>query len=354
MNCVNFNQEENYIKDFLDLPKKLYTRKDNMEDTESIRKLLLNNHPLSNYFTLNKYLIYKNKEAVARFIITEYPDDKDICYIGFFECIKDNKVAKFLFNEAEKIAKEKKYKKIVGPVDASFWIKYRLKINHFEKRPYTGEPYNLKYYFNMFKDNKYKVVDHYVSNYFDKKNHEYTNVKYTEHYNEFTKLGYEIIQPKIKDFDKCIEEIYNMIMILYSDFPVFKAIKKEDFIKLFSSYKKIINMSMVRMAYYKKQPVGFFISIPNYNNIVYDLNLKKIVKVLKIKKNPKEYIMLYMGVLKEHKGLGKAIVYEINEELKRQRKSGIGALMRDGKITQTYSEEIVNFQYEYVLLEKKV
>ena len=357
MNCIRFNQEENYVKDFLDLPKKLYTKKDNMEDYDSTKKLLLNLHPLSNYFNLNKFIIYKNKEVVGRFVITEYPDDKEICYIGFFECVKDNKVAKLIFSEAEKFAKEKKYKKIVGPVDASFWIKYRLKINQFDKRPYTGEPYNLKYYFNMFKDNKYKVCDHYVSNYFDKVNYKYSNEKYNKHYEEFTKLGYEIVKPKVKDFDKCIEEIYKMIMKLYSDFPTFKKIDKKDFIELFSSYKKIINMSMVRMAYFKGKAVGFFISIPNYYNRVYQVSWKEPLHILHIlfeKVFPRGYVMLYMGAMPEHQGLGKAIVYEINEELKRQKKPGIGALMRDGKITQTYSQDIVNLQYEYVLLEKKI
>ena len=354
MDCIKFNHEDNYINDFLKLPKKLYNNHNNMEDYNSTKKLLLDEHPLSKYFKLNKFLIYKNKEVVGRFIITEYLDEKKVCYIGFFECINDNKVARFLFNEAEKFAKEKKYKKIIGPVDASFWIKYRLKINIFNKRPYTGEPYNLDYYFKLFKNNKYKVIEHYTSNFFDKISHDYSNSKYIEHYSEFNKLGYKIVKPNINDFDKCIEEIYKMIMNLYSDFPIFKSINKDDFIGLFSNYKKIINMSMVRMAYYKGNAVGFFISIPNYNNRVYHLNFCNILKILTIRRKPKEYIMLYMGVLKEHQGLGKALVYEITEELKKQRTNGIGALMRDGKITQKYSEEIIDFQYEYVLMERTI
>ena len=64
-----------------------------------------------------------------------------------FESVWNHSI-KVSFN-AYKFAKEKWYKKIVGPVDASFWNKYRLKINLFDKRPYTGEPYNLKYYFNL-------------------------------------------------------------------------------------------------------------------------------------------------------------------------------------------------------------
>ena len=354
MKCIRFTNEEKYINDFLLLPTKIYKRKNNMEDKENVKKFLLEKHVLSKYFKLNKFLIYKNDDVVGRFIITEYDDDKKTCYIGFFECIKDNKVAKLIFKEAENFAKEKGYKKIVGPVDASFWNKYRLKINNFNKLPYTGEPYNIDYYYKMFLDNKYKVIEHYVSNYFDKKNINYNNQKYIDHSNEFKSLGYEIIKPNIKDFDKCIEETYEMIMNLYSDFPVFKSIAKEDFIELFKSYKKIINMSMVRMAYYNKKPVGFFISIPNYNNRVYNATITKLPGIIKTKNNPDEYIMLYMGVLKQHQGLGKAIVHEINEELKRQRKSSVGALMKDGKVTQTYSKDIIGLQYEYVLLERKV
>ena len=353
MKCIKFTNEENYINDFINLPKKLYTKKDNMEDPDTIKRLLLEEHPLSKDFNLNKFLIYKNDKVVGRFIITEYPDDKKTCYIGFFECINDKKVAKYLFNEAEKFAKEKKYKKIVGPVDASFWIKYRLKINKFE-RPYTGEPYNLKYYYKLFTDNKYKVIEHYTSQVYEKVDETYSNKKFNEHFKEFDKLGYKIIKPKIEDYDKCMNEVYDLITTLYSDFPIFKNLTRESFLEVYKSFKSIINMDMVRMAYYKDEAVGFYISIPNYNNIVYHLNILNILKILKIRNHPKSYVMLYMGVKKEHTGLGKALVYSIVEELKKSHLPSIGALSRDGKINQNYAKEKISSRYEYVLLERNI
>ena len=352
MQLVNFKQEKEYIKDFLDLPKKLYSNKNNMENPKTIESLLLNTHPLNKYFKLNKFLVYKNNIIVGRFIITEYPDDKDICYLGFFECIKDNKVANFIFNNAFNFAKKKKYKKIIGPVDASFWNKYRLKINLFDKLPYTGEPYNLDYYYKMFLNNKYKVIEHYVSNIFEKVDESYYNEKFTKHYKEFKKLGYEIIKPQKKDFNKCIEEIYYLIMDLYSSFPTFKKIKKEDFIKIFSSYKTIVNMNMIRMAYYKGKAVGFCISVPNYQNKVYHLTLSNISKIFWIRKHPKEYVMPYLGADRNHKGLGKAIAYSITEELKKNHLPSINALIRDGNINIKYGEDKITNQYEYVLLER--
>lgn len=353
MKIIKFTKEEDSINKFIELPKRLYTKDDLMEDSHTMEEILKEVHPLSNDFKLNKFLVEKNNEIVGRFIITEYPDDKKTCYIGFFECINDSKVANFLFKEAENYAKEKGYKKIVGPVDASFWIKYRLKINKFEK-PYTGEPYNLDYYFKLFKENKYKVCDHYTSQVYEKVDETYSNKKFDEHYEEFSKLGYKIIKPKMEDFAKCMSETYDLITVLYSDFPIFKKISKEAFLKLYESYKKIINMDMVRMAYYKDKPVGFYISIPNYHNIVYQLNIKNILKVLWQRKHPKGYVMLYMGVDQEHKGLGKALVYSIVEELKKSHLPSIGALAHDGKINQNYASEVINSRYEYVLLERKI
>lgn len=357
MKLIKFDQETNYINDFINITKELYNNKNNTESVNTIKQFLNNNHPLSKYFKLNKFLVYKNDKAVGRFIITEYPDDKKVCYLGFFECINDKKVSKFIFDEAYNFAKEKNYKKIIGPVDASFWNKYRLKINLFDKRPYTGEPYNKEYYYKMFLDNKYKVIEHYVSNIFEKVDESYNNPKFTAHFKEFTKLGYEIVKPKMKDFDKCIEEIYYLIMDLYSTFPTFKPIDKEDFITIFSSYKKIINMNMVRMAYYKGQAVGFCISIPNYYNRVYQLSWKQPLHLLHImyeRKFPREYIMPYLGASHEHKGLGKAIAYSIAEELKKNNLPSINALIRDGNINLKYGEDKITDQYEYVLLERNI
>ncbi len=353
METIKFDKEDKYVEDFLKLVTKLYDKNDNMEDVDNMRSILLEKHPLSKYFKLDKFLIYNENEVVGRFAITRYPDDKDTCYIGFFECINDKEVAKELFSSASKFAKEKGYKNIVGPVDASFWIKYRLKINKFEK-PYTGEPYNKDYYFDLFKDNGYVVKEHYVSNRYDTVDESYKNPKFKEHYDEFIKLGYEIVKPKDSDFDKCMKEVYKMVSDLYNDFPIYKDVKEKDFLEVFKSFKKIINMDMVRMAYFKGEPVGFYISVPNYNNIVYHLNPVNIAKILKIRKKPKDYVMLYMGVEKGHTGLGKALVYSIMLELMESNLPSIGALARDGKINAKYASEMIDSQYEYVLLGKEV
>jgi len=350
---VKFTDEKQYIKDFCDLPKKIYGPKDNMEDPDSMKKILLGHHPLSKYFKLDKFLVYDEDKAVGRFIITTYENDRT-AYFGFYECLNSDEYAKFLFDEAYKFAKEGPYDTMLGPVDASFWIKYRLKINRFDIQPYTGEPYNRDYYFDQFKNNGFVVKEHYISNEFRSVDESYVNEKFEQRYEEFLKLGYTIESPKTEDFEKTIDEVYRLVTDLYSDFPVFKDVKIEDFREVFMSYKTIMNMSMTKIAYYNGEAVGFYVSVPDYGNIVYHLNPVNIAKILKIRKKPAKYVMLYMGVDQKHRGLGKAIVYAIMKELMASGLPSIGALARDGKVTQDYAHDEVTDVYEYVLLERSL
>ncbi len=288
---------------------------------------------------------------LGRFIITKYTDDEN-AYIGFYECINDDCVAKELFDTAYSFCKNNKFKSIVGPVDSSFWIKYRLKINKFDLPPYSGEPYNLEYYLKQFEDNGFKICEHYTSQIYKVLSGDFKNDKFEEHYKEFIAKGYKIIKPDAKDIDKTIDEIYDLIIVLYSDFPIFKYVSKEDFKENFKGLTQIVNMELVRMAYYDNKAVGFYISIPNYSNLICNINIIKLLKILKIKNKPNDYVMLYMGVDQNHKGLGKALSKSISDELNELKKPSIGALIRDGKINQNYASEVIEDKYEYVLLSK--
>ena len=353
MKLVKVGTEKSNIKKFVDFPKRLYSSKDNMESASQMKSLLEGTHPLSKYFDLDAYLILRDDVTAGRFAITTYPDDTT-AYLGFFECINDKEVSSFLFSEAEKIAKEKKCSVIIGPVDASFWLKYRLKINNFDLPPYTGEPYNKDYYLELFQNSGYEISEHYTSSAFRSVGEDYINEKFENRYKEFLAQGYKIESPKAEEYEKAVEEVYTLITELYSDFPIYKNVSKEDFCEMFKSYKTIMNMSMTKMAYYNGKAVGFYISLPDYGNRVYHAGLLDIPGILKTRKHPDRYVMLYMGVDQKHRGLGKALVYAIMKELMQSGLPSIGALARDGKVTQNYAEEEKTSIYEYVLLKHEL
>lgn len=354
MNCIHFTNEEKYINDFIKLTKKLYSKYDNMEDAKDMKALLKGEHPLSGYFKLYPFVVYDNKQVVGRFGITVYPNDTT-AYLGFYECVDRDEVAKVIFTEAEAFAEKLGCRRMEGPVDASFWIKYRMKINLFDRLPYTGEPYNKEYYLKQFTDNGFRVSQHYTSNIYEPLEPENKDPLYDNRLAMFQEKGYEIKSPDIKDYDVILGQLYKLLTELYSDFPIYKDLSEEDFRKVFNNYRYILNLSMVKMAYYKEQPVGFLVSVPDYGNKVYHLNNPmNLLKIFKLKKKPKQYVMLYMGVDQSHRGLGKALVGSIMEELRMNGLPSIGALARDGKITQKYGSDYIEQLYEYVLLEKSI
>ncbi|PKM52659.1 MAG: hypothetical protein CVV02_00555 [Firmicutes bacterium HGW-Firmicutes-7] len=350
---VLFNKEEKYVNDFLALPMSLYSKENIMQNKEEERSLLLSQHPLSKYFVLYKMLVYEKDQVVARGILTLYPEDEN-GYFGFFEA-KEGDYATMLFTLAEKICRDKEIKKIIGPVSSSFWITYRQKTNQFGYRPYTSEPYNMPYYKELWLKNGFEVGGRWVSNYYDIIQKDDQNEKCNARLSAFLKKGYEIVSPKKKNFEKCMSEIYDLIVELYCDFPVFKKIDRKDFMKLFSSFRTIIDFSMVKMAYYNGEAVGFFIGIPNYSNSLYGkITLQMLIEIFIKRRRSDVYIMLYMGVKKEHLSLGNAITQTIIERLKKKKAFCYGALIKEGKVTEHYVEDKIKEQYEYLLYEKMV
>ena len=353
--AISFDHESRQIKDFIDLPKTLYSKK-YMTANETIeRQLLLGKHPLSKYFKLKKHVVYDEADnPVARFILTEYKNDENL-YFGFFESIDDDGVAKLVFDTVLAYAKKHKYKKIVGPLNASFWLGYRLKIDNFNKRSYFLEPYNKPYYLRLFQDNGYKVSDRYTSDFFSRNPiHESkrNKTKFVKNYAKFSSAGYTINNVSPATFNKSLREIYEMFSELYSNFPTYKPIDWVDFKKLFDNLKPLLDFKLVKIAYYDNRPVGFVVAFPNHYNLISNLTPINKLRIALKRIRSKSHVIMYMGVRRGHEGLGRAMMKPIIKQMYLQVSSVIGALIHEGTPTSEYMKEAVNDKYHYALLER--
>ena len=166
--------------------------------------------------------------------------------------------------------------------------------------------------------------------------------------------GYVIRNTTSKTFDIDIQNIYKLLTKVYSNFPLYKNISKDQFIKIFGPLRYVLDFEMVKVVYKDEELTGFFIAIPNYGNLLYNINLINLIKIKKIKRNCKDYILLYTGIGKEHLGLGSAMAEIIKQELSNRQCKSIGALIHEGKVTNNYYKELMIDKYEYVLLEKNL
>lgn len=343
--------DKKHLKEFLELPKRLYGSNELMQNKTDEAALISGTHILSKYFRVTPILVCCGKRAVSRAAVTVYPDDKT-AYIGLFESEDNSAAAKLLFDTAVRAAKENSAAELMGPVDCSFWIKYRLKTNYFGK-PYTGEPYNKEYYLRLWEENGFYSYQKYFSNHYMTVENDKDCEKYAERLAGALSAGYEIKSADPESFDGTLREVYSLLIELYSSFPAYKRITESEFCALFSYLKSVLDYSMVKMAYYNKKAVGFFISVPNFGNTVYGkISLRKLLKILLEKRKPHAYVMLYMGVDSGHRGLGKALAESIREELKKCGVPSVGALIRSGNINKDYMSQLIDFEYEYVLLKR--
>lgn len=352
LNVITFTGEEHYIRKFLELPDKLYSRKEIMQKPEEERQILTGTHILSHYFTVFPFLVLDEKDTpVSRALLTVYPDDTD-AFLGFFESENNEEAVSLLLQKAEETARAQRCCRIVGPVDTSFFIRYRFKVSCFD-HTYTGEPCNKEYYAALWQKAGYEISEKYYSNHYRIVERSHSNPFYASRLAGKLQEGYRIVSPTKETVDSALNEVYDLLIELYRDFPAYKRITREEFVSLYSYLKRLIRYPMVKMAYYQEQAVGFFISIPDYQNMVYQkLTPLNILRILFTRTKPKSYVMLYMGIDSAHHGLGKAMAEAIKEELSACGLPSVGALIRQGNVNKDYFKELIDYEYEYVLLSR--
>jgi hypothetical protein len=352
---VKFDNEPACRKDFLHLPETLYRKWELTQNRREEEALLAGTHVLSQYFTLDKFIVYSASRACARCIVTTYPDDP-AAYIGFFECIRDTECSRTLFNAVHAFLAQKGYRRIVGPVDSSFWIKYRLKVDRFENGPYVSEPYNKPYYLELFTDSGYEIAERYISNAYGRLPLlRYENQKYAGRYERLCSKGYRIVSPGGSEFNDALKAVYSLLMELYRDFPVFKPLSEDAFLEQYRYFAKILDFSMVKIAFFQDEPVGFFVGVPDYKNTLNrKITLLTLINVFFKKLRAGRYVMLYAGVKQGHEGLGGAMLHSLMDTVRRRRATSVGALIKAGNFTGKYADDRIESTYSYVLLSRKL
>ena len=342
-------------EDFLSVPAKLYSQKTIQQNMKEEREILYSTHPLSRHFSNEVVVVYDGNEPLARALITFYQAESQ-AYIGYYECINSSEVSKLLFDEVTKrVAEHEHIAKIIGPYNASFWLRYRLKLDQFDQAPYMGEPCNKSYYKEQFVANGYVQTQTYVSNEYKFR----INPKLATEYNNATRranqLRYVIKSPKKREFTSVLSNAYELFSSLYSDFPGYQTITKQEFIDSFQGFQDILNYSFVKFAYLNDELAGFAVAFPDYGNLLYRPMTKlNTLRILLRRFRARRYIIIYLGVLPQHAGLSKALVRPLIVSAILRGAKILGALALEDKKTASYAKSLIGKQYTYGLFEKNI
>jgi len=205
---------------------------------------------------------------IAAFVSTKYTNKGDTYPVGscgFFDCIDDQSAANLLFDTAKTWLQQNGMEAMDGPVNFGERDKWwGLMVEGFDEEPMYGISFNPRYYEKLFEG--YGFQNYYNQYYYTLEAYGTLSDKYRERHARFaSKPDYSarhVDKGNLKKFAKDFSAIYNLAWAQHNEG---KEISYEAALKLFNKMKPIMDEKLVWFAYYKEEPIGMWINIPDLN-----------------------------------------------------------------------------------------
>lgn len=229
---------------------------------------------------------------------------------GFFECINEQAAANMLFDQARDWLKERGMEAMDGPInfgDRDRW--WGCLMDGFEIEPNYQCNYNFPYYNELFEGYGFEVYFKqftFIRNTFDPFHPRI--MQKADILNKDDDYHFEHL--RLKNLPKYTEDfrlVYNKAWANHDGVP---EMSEEQSKAIMKSMKPIIDEKIIWFAYYKGDPVAFYINLPEVNQIFKHVNgkLDWIGKAKfvwhKWRKTNKKMLGLVFGVAPEHQGKG--------------------------------------------------
>ncbi len=320
---VRTSQEE---RKFLDYPYRLYRNQPHyIPQLRMSQKAILDTrkHPFYKTSDAAKFLAFENGKVIGRIMAIfnrEYNDfhKEKAGFFGFFECENNLEASQQLFAAVRNWLKAKGATVIRGPVNPSTNYESGLLVEGFDKDPAVMMVYNFDYYAKLIEANSYKkAVDMFA---YDIGVETFQYSKKLQRVAEKLKKKYQI---HIRKFEKknfwrdvdMIREIYNDAWSRNWGFVPFN---EEEFKHIAKDLAQIYDPEVVfiaeREAEGKRQPIGFFLALPDLNRALKHVKDGRLLPfgLLKLLLHSRkiDFIrIVIMGVLQEYQQLGIAAVF---------------------------------------------
>jgi hypothetical protein len=328
-------------REFINLPKRLYK-----DDPSWICPL---NNSIENLFNPEKNHSFRRGEAARWILVNDSGEvlgrvaaftDKqrsDTCSqptggMGFFEVIENREAAFMLFDKAKEWLSARGMEAIDAPVNfGENDTNWGLLVDGFMPQAY-GMPYNKSYYKQYFEEYGFRNYFEQYSFHREVRRPDGSITNFPERVMKIAEWltkrpGYTFRSFTFKESRKFFEdicEIYNTTWTwLKKDFtPLEPDILEETMNKA----KPIIDEDLIWFAYYNGKPVGFFVLLPDFNQILRHikgrLDLLSLLKVLYYKQKHEMTRMraIVGGVHHSHQnsGIESAIFYQLYQVFKRK------------------------------------
>jgi hypothetical protein len=269
------------------------------------------------YGTVSRWILKDDKGnligRIAAFVNSKYINKGDTYPIGacgFFDCIDEQEAANTLFDTAKQWLQQNGMEAMDGPVNFGERDKWwGLMVEGFDEEPLYGISFNPSYYEKLFEG--YGFDNYYNQYYYSLAAHGTLGDKYPERHAKFAaKPDYKALHVDKKNLKKFAKDFSTVYNAAWSQHNEGKEISYEQALKLFNKMKPIMDELLVWFAYYKDEPIGMWLNIPDLNQYFKYFNgkfgwLEKLRLLILQKTRPSRKINgLAFGIVPKFQALG--------------------------------------------------
>jgi len=241
--------------------------------------------------------------------------------VGFFECIDSQEAANLLFDVGREWLKEKEMKAMDGPInfgDRDAW--WGLLVDGFDREPNYQCNYHFSYYQKLFEAYGFEVYFKQFT--FGRNTFDPLDERLSEkaaYANQDPNYTFEHVRKKnLKKYIEDFMTVYNAAWASHSGVAKMSLLQASSII---NKMKPIMDEKIMWFGYYKDEAVGFYINIPEINQVFKHVNGKlnlwgKLVFLYHtFRKTNQKMIGVVFGIAPEHqrKGVDGALIMATRE-----------------------------------------
>jgi hypothetical protein len=309
-------ENENQLKQFIDFPYELYEK--NKYWVPPLKRdvhHLFNKseNPFWEHSERELFLAYRKEHLVGRIAaivdhnFIEYWQE-NTGYFGFFECEEDEQAAQALYAAVEKFHREKQMDKFIGPMNPSTNEECGFLLEGYFSSPVIMMTYTPEYYHNLTLASGLTKAKDLNAYYIDVKDAPFEYLERIVSIVRRRVQDLKIRNVNMKDFANEVQSIREVYNDAWSSNWGAVPMTEAEFKAIAKNLKPLIVSDLVFVIEVNNVPVGVSLTVPNYNQVLKQLNGKlgpiEMLKFLYYKGKIKEIRLIIMGVRKKYQKLG--------------------------------------------------
>lgn len=274
-----------------------------------------NVNPFFRHSSARFFVAYKNNQPIARIagIINnrhnEFHGEKT-GFFGFFECPDDHGLAAELFDAAAETAINAGMQTLRGPANYSSNDDWGFLLEGFDQMPVFQMPYNPSYYLKLAESCGFAKCKDLFAYYID---HLTPLPENSLRLEKIIKRRSRILVRSIdmKHFDRELEYVRQIYNAAWSKNWGFVPMTEEEIEHVAADFIKVVDPSIVFLAFVDDEPAGFSLTMPNLNPVLkrmngrlFPLGLAKFLWHTKIKRSVDSVRIMATGVVHKFQKIG--------------------------------------------------